>query len=396
MPVPRPHGVPRPATRAAARARVLVVEDDATLRDSLRATLRASGFGVAVAASVPEALWALSKTSVDVTLSDLRIGGPGGRDLVRRLREGSPDTPHVLLTAPENLPSAVACLRDGVSELVLKPAEPLALEVAFRRALDARATRRELAYFRQAARDEAQAVAGEGEAWRRALTAVDAVAGSERAVLLRGAWSAGASHLAFRLHERSTRAHGPFVRVNAAALRSDTWESEIFGHRKGAFPGAATDHEGLLHAAAGGTLLVRDVAALPPLARAKLRRLLEEGLFERPGEVQPSAAAVRLVLTAAADVTGLPEVVRIDVPPAPSLPVQVEPAPAAEPLDEEVESATLNLRESLHRAERGLLLEALRRAGGVQREAARLLGVDARNLPYFLRKYGLTAHGERG
>jgi DNA-binding NtrC family response regulator len=380
-----------PAPKAPPRVRVLVVEDDAALRESLIAALRSRGFTVVGAASAPEALWALSKTPVDVTLSDLRIGGPGGRDLIRRLRAGAPDTPLVILTVPQNLAAAVACLRDGASDVVLKPADTSALEVAFRRALEGRALRRELRYLRATAAARAPRVAVDTPAWRRVLAMADGVAGTERAVLLCGP-PTEREHLARRIHDHSARASGPFVRVDGEVLRADTWEREVFGYRRDAFEGAAEDADGYLQLAYGGTILVDEVGAASAVARSRLRRLVEEGRFERPGDVQPTHAHVRVILAAGADVPALGHVIRIDVPPPAPEGVEAT-APAAAPVAPVAlspgEYGSLNLRESLHRAERELLEEALRRAGGVHRDAAHLLGIDPRNLPYFLRKYDL-------
>jgi two-component system, NtrC family, response regulator AtoC len=381
-----------PVPKAAPRVRVLVVEDDAALRDSLIAALRSRGFSVVGAASAPEALWALSKTPIDVTLSDLHIGGPGGRDLIRRLRAGSPETPLVILTAPENVAAAAACLRDGASDVVLKPAEAPALEMAFRRALEGRALRRELRYLRATVAAHAPRVSGDTPAWRRALAAADSLAGTERAVFLCGQTAAAREHLARRIHEHSSRASGPFVRVDGTTLRAETWERELFGYRKDAFDGAAEDTEGYLQLAHGGTVMLDELGSLPASARARIRRLAEEGRFERPGDVQATHANARIIVGGSVEPPGMSQVVRIDIPPPAPEPADLHPAPAPVPaprVADPAERGSLRLRESLHRAERELLEEALRRAGGVHREAAHLLGIDPRNLPYFLRKYDL-------
>jgi DNA-binding NtrC family response regulator len=393
-----------PTAKVPARLRVLVVEDHRETRESLTALLRGSGFSVIAAASAPEALWALSKTPIDVTLSDLRISGPGGRDLVRSLRAASPGTPLVLLTAPENAATAVPCLRDGASDVVLKPVDALTLEVAFRRALEGRSLRRELRHLRAVTAAAGTPGSPDTMAWRRVLAAADAAAAGEQAVFVGGGPAEARRHVARRIHEHGSRASGPFVRVDCATLGAEAWESELFGHRKGAFEGAAEDVEGYLQLAYGGTVMLDEVAALPASARAAVRRLVEEGRFERLGDVQPTQANVRLILAASAAVPGLGPVAPIHVPP-PALPPAPPPAPspvaplppvASPPGRAETPraAASLNLRESLHQAERALLVEALKRSGGVHRDAARLLGVDPRNLPYFLRKYDLLTAAE--
>jgi two-component system response regulator AtoC len=456
--------------RTRTRGRVLVVEDEAYVRDSLVEILSSRRFEASPAGSVDEALEHLGRAPVDVVLSDLRMPGADGLDLVRRMQVTAPDVPVVILTGHGNVTSAVECLRAGASDYILKPAEPEALEVSLERALESRALKREVRYLRSTVADATEEVVGESEAWKRVESMVAAAAPTDSVVLLTGESGTGKELLARRLHALSPRGAGPFVKVNCAAVPLEMWESEFFGHRKGSFAGASTDREGRFQLAERGTLLLDEVAAMPAAGQAKLLRVIQDGEFERLGDAQATRANVRVVASTnsdleeeikegrfRADLFYLLNVVRIDVPPlrertgdvpllarhfvgqvaqrlgrpAPELPqttlermaayhwpgnvrelrnvieraMILDPAHGLDDLDlapssgmttPPTEGASmadreLNLREALNKLERELLLEAHRRAGGVRKDAARLLGIDPRNLSYYMRKHDLDA-----
>jgi len=424
---------------------VLVVEDEAYVRDSLVEILRARGFDASGAATVKDALELLSRMPVDAVLSDLRMPGEDGLQLVRRMQSTTPDVPVLILTGHGTVASAVECLRAGATDYVLKPVEPDALELALERALEGRALRREIAMI-------------------EATAPVDAV------VLVTGESGTGKELLARHLHALSARAAGPFVKVNCAAVPLEMWESEFFGHRKGSFTGASSDRDGRFQLADRGTLLLDEVGAMPAAGQAKLLRAIQDGEFERLGDQQATRVDVRVVASTNSDLEAEVQqgrfradlfyrlnVVRIVVPalrerkddipplarhfaaliasrlgrPAPELQpatlarlaayhwpgnvrelrnvieraMILDPAEGLEALDlaqagpPSLHAASgpadrdLNLRESLNRLERELLLEAQRRGGGVRKQAAHLLGIDPRNLAYYLHKHGLAADG---
>jgi two-component system, NtrC family, response regulator AtoC len=455
--------------RTASRGRVLVVEDEAYVRDSLVEILGARRFDASPAGSVAEALAHLGRAPVDVVLSDLRMPGADGLELVQRMQSAAPDVPVVILTGHGNVASAVECLKAGASDYILKPAEPEALEVALDRALEGRALRREVRYLRSAAAAQAEVAIGESAPWRRVAAMVAAAAATDAVVLLTGESGTGKELLARRLHALSGRASGPFVKVNCSSVPLEMWESEFFGHRKGSLAGAVADREGRFQLADRGTLLLDEVAAMPLAGQAKLLRAIQDGEFERLGDEQATRVDVRVVASTNSDLEAEVQegrfradlfyrlnVLRIDVPPlrerredipllarhfadqiaqrlgrpAPELQpttlarlaaypwpgnvrelrnvieraMILDPARGLQDLDLAPGSAPasppdgspragreLNLRDALNKLERELLLEAHRRAGGVRKEAAHLLGIDPRNLSYYMRKHELDA-----
>ena len=455
--------------RTASRGRVLVVEDEAYVRDSLVEVLRARRFDVSAAGSVADALAHLGRVPVDVVLSDLRMPGADGLELVRRMQTAAPDVPVVMLTGHGNVASAVECLKAGASDYILKPADPDALEVALDRALEGRALRREVRYLRGAVAAQGEVAIGESAPWRRVMGMVEAAAPTDSVVLVTGESGTGKELLARRLHALSGRASGPFVKVNCAGVPLEMWESEFFGHRKGSFAGAATDREGRFQLADRGTLLLDEVSAMPPAGQAKLLRAIQDGEFERLGDEQATRVDVRVVASTNSDLEHEVQqgkfradlfyrlnVVRIDVPPlrerrddipllarhfadqiaqrlgrpAPDVPsgtlarlgaypwlgnvrelrnvieraMILDPAHGLEDLDlvsgtpaapppegTSLAGRELNLRDALNKLECELLLEAHRRADGVRKDAAHLLGIDPRNLSYYMRKHDLDA-----
>jgi DNA-binding NtrC family response regulator len=463
-------GADRPA-----RGRVLVVEDEAYVRESIEKVLRSRGFDVDSAPGVEEAVAALARAPVDVVLTDLRMPGGGGLEMVRRALALDARLPVIVLTGHGTVASAVECMKAGATDYLLKPTEPDALEMALERALGARDLLREVDYLRDAVEaGAAEEPLGESPAWRQVLAKARAAAPTDATVLLLGESGTGKELIARRLHHLSRRAAKPFVRVNCAAVPLDMWESEFFGHRRGAFTGAAGDRDGRFRLAHRGTLFMDEIGAMAPAAQAKILRVLQDGEFDRLGDEQPTRVDVRVVAATNSDLEAeaaagrfRPDlfyrlnVVRIDLPPLrervediPILarrfaaevatrlarrPPVIPPAamaelqayhwpgnvrelrnvierviilgggsgeipgfdlPPAPPGAGRPESGArgaavagdggpseLTLRVVLQAAERAAVVEALRRAAGVRKEAARLLGIDQRNLAYYFRKH---------
>ena len=470
-------------------ATVLVVDDEGYVRDSLVAVLRRRGHDARGAASADDALRILGETSFDALITDLRMPGLDGLELLRRLAAAAPGLPVIVLTGHGTVLSAVECMKAGAVDYLLKPADPDQLTLILERAVSQGTMQRELEYLRGGAAEGAQGddeAVGRSEAWLRTLELVDAAAPTGSTVLLTGESGTGKEVLARRLHAHSQRAGGAFVRVNCAAIPLELFESEFFGYRRGAFTGAAGDRDGRFRVADGGTLFMDEVGAMPEAAQAKILRVLQDGEFERVGDARPTRVDVRLVAATnvvledavrsgrfRSDLYYRINVVQVPVPPlrdrrddiplltehflaalaprvgrrlhgiepdamrlltgyswpgnvrelrnaieralivergttisAASLPLPLQaggvPGPGAaqagaaapagaSPAAGVAAGSDLNLRQAVMERERAILKEALRRAGGVRKEAARLLGIDQRNLSYYLRKHGLDA-----
>jgi len=473
---------------------VLLVDDDAYIRDSLAEVLARRGVSVRTAGSAAEALAGDALAGVDAVVTDLKMPGEDGTSLIREVAAREPALPILVLTGYGTIPSAVECVKAGAVDYLLKPTDPDELVLALRRALDGASRRRELDYLRErtGSGPEVGEPLGRSAPWHRVLELVAAAAPTDTPVLLLGETGSGKGEVAKLLHRRSARRDGPFVQVNCAAIPMELFESEFFGHRRGAFTGAVADREGRFRVAHGGTLLLDEIDALPLPAQAKVLRVLEDGVFERVGESRSTRVDIRLVTASNTDLAARVDegrfradlfyrinVLTLPVPPLRERPEDVEllaeaflrelaprlgkpterlhpdtvaalrsyhwpgnvrelrnviersvlletgpeltpaslPAdvrtgtpggaePAREPAAGEAgpSKATpgpqapdgdLHLRRSLQAEERRLLEEALRRAGGVRRRAAELLGVDERNLAYYLKKHDLH-RGEDG
>jgi DNA-binding NtrC family response regulator len=448
------------------RGKVLVVEDEAYVRTSLGELLAARGYDVRLEAASDPALRFMGRAPVDVVLTDLRMPGGSGLELVREVRARFGAIPVVVLTGHGTVASAVECMKAGASDYILKPVDPDVLEVAVEKALAGGALRREVEYLRTAGEGAAEPPVGESPAWRRVVAKVHAAARTDATVLLLGESGTGKEVLARMIHALSPRASGPYIRVNCAAVPTEMWESEFFGHRRGAFTGAAADRDGRFRLADHGTLFMDEVGSMAASAQGKILRVLQDGEFDRLGDEQPTHVDVRVVAATNSDLDAdvaagrfrqdlfyRLNVIRIEVPPlrerGDDVRLMVEhftrrisarlgrPAPAivprlleelaaypwpgnvrelrnvleralilypgdtlsevdlpaaSRPAHESGAPATagdLNLRAALASREREVLVEALRRSQGVRREAARLLGIDQRNLAYYVKKHGV-------
>jgi len=440
---------------------VLVVEDEQYVRESLATWLGRRGFAVITSGSVEEVVARRQHEGVDVVLSDLKLPGESGLALVRQLASGGP--PVLVLTGHGTVASAVECMKAGAADYLLKPVDPEELVLVVERVLANRRLAREVSYLRGDADGIPAEPVGVSEGWRQVVEMLRLAAPVSTPVLLIGESGTGKEEAARLLHRLSTRRKAPFVTVNCAAIPLELFESEFFGHRRGAFTGAVADREGRFQVAHGGTLLLDEVNSLPALAQAKILRVLQDGTFERVGESRPTTVDVRLVCASNADLVGEVaagrfradlfyriNVMTLRVPPLRErrddiLPLaesflaemaarfnkpirgigeatrrqleeyswpgnvrelrnvieravlleqgrELSPASLLFPVPvgtEPGETGDMQLRPHLKRTERRLLERALAAAGGSKRNAARLLGIDERNLGYFLRKHGM-------
>jgi len=280
-------------------AKVLVVDDERSILDTLEILLRGEGFEVDVAQSGREALDRFPDFAPDVVVADIRMPGVTGIELLSAVKEADPETPVILMTAQASLQSAVQAVNQGAFYYLQKPFSNADLIALCRRAAEARALKREnRSLKREIRRRETARVArpvGRHRSFLEVLKLAETVAPTDSTVLITGESGTGKEILARYIHQLSERVDGPFVSVNCGALPESLLESELFGHLKGSFTGAFRDKEGLLVAARGGTFFLDEVAEMSPALQVKLLRALQEREVVPVGAVEPIPIDVRVI-----------------------------------------------------------------------------------------------------
>jgi len=276
---------------------LLVIDDEASLRRTLRTALESRGHQVAEAANGTQALSALQQQRFDLAFLDLRLGKEKGLDLLPELLRAAPGLHVVIITAHASLDSAIEAMRKGAFDYIPKPFTPNELRVVLDRSALVRGLRNRVAALEEQVGQLAPEVELDTEepAVRKALEVAFRVAPTDATVLLRGESGTGKGVLARAMHARSKRAARPFVTVHCPNLSAELLESDLFGHVRGAFTGAVQDKVGKVGSADGGTLLLDEIGDLPPALQPKLLRLIQEKTYERVGEPAPRTADVRIV-----------------------------------------------------------------------------------------------------
>ncbi len=304
--------------------RILVVDDERNMRRVLQGLLQAEGHDVDGATDGDEARAMLRKAepSYDLVLTDLRMPNSDGMDLLRAVKRRHPDTPVVLITAHGTVDTAVEAMREGAFDFVTKPFDNDELSVVVNRGLAQREANRERAYepldpleatlppnsLRTEEDDDDDPAAailgsiiGVSPPMQELFALLRKVAPSPTTILLQGESGTGKELVATAIHRLSQRAEGPFITVNCTAIPETLFESELFGHEKGAFTGATARRPGRFELADKGTLLLDEIGELPPAMQVKLLRVLQERVVERVGGLKPVAVDVRLVAATNAD-----------------------------------------------------------------------------------------------
>jgi two-component system response regulator HydG len=276
---------------------LLVADDDPGLRESLERTLTRAGYQVVLAPDGRAALDLIQGKSLDLILTDLRMPGLTGVELLRAAKALMPDVDVILITAFGTIEEAVNAMRDGAYDFITKPFRGEHLLKVVGKALERRSLIEQNRNLQKQLEDlrSKGAMIGASPAFRRMMTLVEQVADSSATVLIQGESGSGKEGVARAIHEGSARRNKPFVAVNCAALPETLLESELFGYEKGAFTGAAARKEGRFELADGGTLFLDEVADLSPLTQPKILRVLQEGEFERLGSTRTQRVDVRLV-----------------------------------------------------------------------------------------------------
>ena len=283
--------------RHATASPILLVEDKDSLRAMLRHALEAQGHVVAEARDEPEAVQLLRSSRPGVVLSDLRLPEGDGFGVLRAAKELDPELPVVVMTAFGSIQDAVAAMKEGALDFLAKPVDPDHLLLIVERALSQRrlATENILLKEELASRRGAPQIVGEDATLKQVTVALHRAAATDATVLLEGESGTGKELFARALHALSPRADGPFVAINCAAIPETLLETELFGHEKGAFTGAAARKPGKFELAHRGTLFLDEIGDLPLLLQAKILRALEEKRFERVGGTISLQVDVRVV-----------------------------------------------------------------------------------------------------
>jgi DNA-binding NtrC family response regulator len=281
------------------KIRVLVVDDDSVLRKLLADQIARMGFDSTPAASGEEALAALAKNDYDVTLLDIRMPGLTGLDTLREIRklEDAPEV--IMLTADTSLGTGIEAMRLGAYDYLTKPATLDEIEAVVRKADEKRRLVRQNASLKDAVRpassEDQSSLVYRSKAMEGLVALAEAAARADSTVIISGESGTGKDVLARFIHARSSRADSPVIAVNCAALPESLFESEFFGHERGAFTGASATKRGLIEAADGSTLFLDEVGEMPLQTQAKLLQFLEEGRFRRVGATRDREADVRII-----------------------------------------------------------------------------------------------------
>ena len=267
--------------------RVLVVDDDAGMRSALEVRFLRRGWRVETACHAGEALDKFRRDLHPLIVTDIRMPDEDGFFLMREARALAPHTGVILLTAYASIPDAVAAMRDGACDYLVKPVAFEQLEAAAEKILG-RATVRDHAL---------SGIGGHSSVWLRALERAQQAAASDADILIEAESGTGKELVARMIHRLSPRRNRPFVAVNCAAFPETLLESELFGHAKGAFTGAAAAKPGKFELADGGTLLLDEVGEMPLALQPKLLRALQEREFDRLGDTRPIHVDLRIIAT---------------------------------------------------------------------------------------------------
>lgn len=277
--------------------RILVVEDDASLRRIAEFRLTEAGYVVELAEDGQAGLAAFSRTPPDLLITDLRMPGMTGEELVAEVLRRDPDVPVIVMTGHGTVESAVEAMRRGVADYVTKPVSWDEMLIVVRKELDRAALRRENTALRATLRTRHSfaSILGESPAIRAVFATMDRLKDVNATVLIQGGSGTGKELVARALHFEGARSEGPFVPVNCGAIPSELIESELFGHEKGAFTGAGRLHRGYFEQAAGGTLFLDEIGEIPPAAQVTLLRVLTDRRIRRVGGESTIPVDVRVV-----------------------------------------------------------------------------------------------------
>jgi DNA-binding NtrC family response regulator len=279
------------------KGRILIVDDEVNARTALAELLREEGYHVETAADGFKALPKLEEEEPDLVLTDLKMPGLDGLELMAKVRERDPECVVVLMTAFGAVETAVKAMRQGASDYITKPVNMEELVLVLARELERKRLRAETGALRErlAAKHRISSIVGASPVMQKVFDTVMQVAPSRASILITGESGTGKELIAAAIHEQSPRSKRPFVKLHCAALAETLLESELFGHERGAFTGAVGRREGRFEQADGGTLFLDEIGDISPATQVKLLRFLQEHEFERVGGNATVKVDVRIV-----------------------------------------------------------------------------------------------------
>jgi len=457
------------------KARILVVDDEQSMREFLQIFFQREGFDVLTASDVDTAVMAVEADDFDVVISDIQMPDRTGLDLLKEVKEVSPETVVIMITAYASTETAIRAMKEGAYDYVTKPFKVDELRLVLEKALEKKLLTSENRRLRTELRGQSKHrnLVGSSEAMRAVYDLVSQVAPTRTNVLISGESGTGKELVARAIHDQSNRGGGVFVAVNCGAIPENLLESELFGHVKGAFTGAVENKAGLFETAQGGTLFLDEIGELPQNLQVKLLRSIQEKTVRRVGGTADTQIDTRIIAATnrrleqevsagrfREDLYYRLNVIEVVLPPlreriddipllvhhfvdkygpelgregltfsqealdclleyrfpgnvrelenvveravalcggdsigCDALPSNLlEPSPTGDPELLPGDGETLNTM--VDDFERKILLGALRRAGGVKKRAAQVLGISFRSFRYRLEKLGLEESDE--
>ena len=275
---------------------LLVIDDEKNIREGLAADFEMDGYDVKIAANGDEGLEFLSKGDIDLVITDLRMPGTSGEDVLKKVTREMPGIPVIVLTGHGSIDAAVSAMQNGAYDFLKKPLNLEHLELVVKRALKGR----ELSLQHQELLSEVKSkssdnMIGKSPSLQKVNNLINKVADSKISILITGESGVGKEVVADAIQQKSSRRDKPFIKVHCAALSESLLESELFGHEKGAFTGAETLHKGKFELADGGTIFLDEIGEINPGVQVKLLRVLQEKKFERVGGEKTIEVDVRVI-----------------------------------------------------------------------------------------------------